>query len=466
MPSPRDPACAKIFPMNTHASVTTPDALTPPLRLPEGLAYECTQCGRSCGEFWEIPVDPVAAERIRALPAAPLAQARDPRDPVIESPWTPGQSVMRLEGGRCCMQQPDGRCSIHAAFGLAAKPNICQSFPYRFVETPGGVFVGLSFACSAVLANQGPAVATQRAELEALYRFTHSRRAASEFQLAADLPLSWEQYAAIEQDLADLLAPEVGPLAQRLVAQAVYLRLLATFLRQARTQADALLAGPEANEEALAVFHRQMRGTPAQPWPLPRKLSARRRASPLLRRMFLGFAHELRNTSGRRRGRLHAYLMLADTYLRQATGRGVLKLPGLSRPVPWRELAAVPFAPERPECDELLTRYFRHTLHRKDLVIKENIQFAHYMQLMHWGLIHWYSAAVAAEQGAGRVELEHLRDGLRNVEKFFVFHTTLDRLFSNLPILRGFMELVFARPLYAHSMGYGEWLGGSGAAAK
>lgn len=426
--------------------------------LPEGLHYECIQCGRSCKEFGEIRVDPAKAASIRALPRESLCRARNPENPVVESAGIPGTQVMRLEGGGCCMQTGDGLCSIHQAFGLSAKPNICQSFPYRFVETPGGVYVGVSHVCSAVLNKTGPAVTDQRAGLEELFAFTQSRRQVSEpFVLTEDLPLSWAQYAGVEEDLAAILQSGIGHIGQRLVMQAIYIRLLITFLREARQQAGAVLSGPEANGEALAVFRRRMRGTDEEPWAIVRKLSLKRRPSPLLRRMFLGFAHALLNTTGKRRGRLHSYMMLLDTYLRHASGRGVLRLPALSHPVPYKVLKEIRFDPARPELDGILTEYFSHCLFRKDLLLKECIQFAHCMQLMQWGLIHWYSAAFAADAGSGEIQPEHLREGIRAAEKFFVFHTRIDNLFRNYPLLRGFMDRMFDHPLYALSMGNGEW---------
>jgi hypothetical protein len=381
-------------------------------------------------------------------------------------------------------------CGGRARFG--------PSFPFRFVETPGGVYVGLSFACTAALRNLGPPLAEQRTALERLLQQDQpdtqnlpqtrksppSRRSVEPpFYLAADLPLSWEQYAAVEEDLTALLDPAQGMIGRRLVTQSVYLRLLANFLRQARGAAGAALAGPEANQAALAVFHRQMRGTAegarapvdskasegakapgaptaaTEPWALARNLAAKGRAALPLRRMFLGFAHGLLSGApGRRRGLLRSYLMLADAYLRQARGRGVVNLPALARPVPYESLRRVHFAPSRPEPDELLTRYFYHCLFRKDLLEKESIHFAHNRLLMRWGLIHWYAAACAAGEGGDEIQLAHLVEAIRRVEEPLALDPTLAWIARDLPILRGFMDRVFDHKLYAFSMGFGEWM--------
>jgi hypothetical protein len=365
---------------------------------------------------------------------------------------------MRQAGGRCCLQREDGLCSIHAAHGFGAKPVICQSFPYRFAETPAGVFVGLSFACTAVLKNLGPPLGGRETELSDAYEAAYSRRVIGEpLALTEDLPLSWAQYAAIEEDLDAMLDPALAPIGRRLIMQSVYLRLLINLLREARRQAGALTVGPEVNEEPLAVFRRRMRGVSREPWPLPRSLAAKRGASPILRRMFLGFAHALRNTYVERRGRARAYCMATSAYLRHALGRGILELPAFGRPVRYAELRSVRFDPSRPDADELLTRYFRHRLFRKDLLhAGEGIQVTHHLMLMHWGLIHWYGAALAAARGEREIQFDDLLESVRNVEKYYVFHSTFDRLFHSYPLLRGFLDRIFDHPLYAFSMGYPE----------
>jgi hypothetical protein len=65
---------------------------------------------------------------------------------------------------------------------------------------------------------------------------------------------------------------------------------------------------------------------------------------------------------------------------------------------------------------------------------------------------------LAAQGGAAEIGLEHLSEGLRMVEKYYVFHSTFDRLFSRYPLLRGAMERMFEHPLYPFVMCRGEGL--------
>jgi Fe-S-cluster containining protein len=449
-------------PIPPASSVSTHDGR--PLHLPAGQNYECIRCGRSCGEFWEILVEPEKVEEIRARPADALAAARDPSDPIVESPFSPGRHMMRLIDGCCSLRTGDGLCSLHAAFGLKSKPNVCRSFPYRFVETPDGVFTGISFACTAVLGNLGPAVAGQSDAIRDTHAFTvHKRAVAQPPNLTVDLPLDWEQYAVIEADLDALLSLPGAPLAERLLAQSVYLALLSKFLREARSSAGASVAGPEAHHSALNHFHERMRGEAGE-WPRVRSIAGRRRRSALLRRTCLGVAHELRNVHGRRRGRLRSYVDLFSTYFLGAVGRGRLALPSLKRPVEKRRLESIAFDPDAAEMDELLTRYFRHRLFRKDLVVADDVQFGMQMQMLHWGLMQWYAAAFAIDDGRAEVGLEDLREALRNVEKYYVMHSTFERLFADFPVLRGFLDRLFGQPLFAFSMARGDRAAASGPA--
>lgn len=423
------------------------------LHLAEGMNYECIRCGRSCGEFWEIKVTPEEAESIRARNAEELraAGAADTNSPVVESPWTPGGFMMRCgEPGPCRLQDAEGLCTLHKLYGYMSKPNICRSFPYKFIETPKGIYCGLTFACTAVLNNTGPALTEQRAEIEELLGWTHSRRAIeTPPELATAIPLSWEQYETIEQDLAKIVEDAREPIGDRLLMQYLYLHLLIKLVREARESSGKETADAAANSDAIAVFRKRAR---ENEYELLRSLKRRRPKSSLLRRTILGFTHELRNTYGRRMGRLRGYAAMMGAYVAHAIGRGSIDMPALSKPVAYRRIREIVFDPARPEFDALLTRFFRHRLARKDLLVADSIQAGLQFQMLHWGLIHVYAAAIAADRGASEVQWEHLTDAVRLVEKYYVLHSTFDRLFTQLPLMRLFMDRLLEAPLYAFTM--------------
>ena len=59
---------------------------------------------------------------------------------------------------------------MHKSHGYDFKPRVCRAYPFQPVRTPGGLFVGLSFACESVLADSGRAIAEQADEIRDLVK--------------------------------------------------------------------------------------------------------------------------------------------------------------------------------------------------------------------------------------------------------------------------------------------------------
>ena len=140
------------------------------LNLPEGQNYSCLKCGRGCEDFDDIRVDPATIERFGRLPVSELIQDDAGEAPYRKSPWSPGEFILRKrEGPReaspCCFLTEDKLCALHCAHGAESKPLACRKFPFGFTETPDGVFVGISCACTAVLENHGEALTDQAADI-------------------------------------------------------------------------------------------------------------------------------------------------------------------------------------------------------------------------------------------------------------------------------------------------------------
>lgn len=93
-----------------------------------------------------------------------------------------------------------GRCELHRRRGPQAKPTACLEFPFRAVETPGGVFVGASFACQAIAQRQGPPLTEVRVRTLTL----------PETPLAPGAPMDWERYLRWEARIGELLRQTGG----------------------------------------------------------------------------------------------------------------------------------------------------------------------------------------------------------------------------------------------------------------
>lgn len=118
-------------------------------------------------------------------------------------------ALEKRDDGRCSYLVDDG-CSLHNV----AKPSMCQLFPYTFMDTPDGTYVGLSFASTGVLGNSGKLLEDQPDELQnmlALFRdlFPELKEKTTEgfnnLQLIEGLAITFEQYKVLERPvLADL----------------------------------------------------------------------------------------------------------------------------------------------------------------------------------------------------------------------------------------------------------------------
>lgn len=85
-----------------------------------------------------------------------------------------------------------GRCSVYGQ-----RPRACRDFPFRVTATPGGHYVGASFACTAIAHSLGPKI-TDEAWDWSQYPLQHPRPL-----LAEQHEAEWPDYLRIEEFLAD-----------------------------------------------------------------------------------------------------------------------------------------------------------------------------------------------------------------------------------------------------------------------
>ena len=126
--------------------------------------FTCRQCGRCC--HLPAALSPLELEAIAKLPWP--AGSQPPRD--YYAAWHGQPFLKRDAATRACVYLDErNHCRMHAAFGGQCKPLTCRAYPLEFLRTFGDeVTVAARFDCPAVLAGDGPALASRRAELEAL----------------------------------------------------------------------------------------------------------------------------------------------------------------------------------------------------------------------------------------------------------------------------------------------------------
>jgi len=416
------------------------------IRLPEGMRFSCHHSGRCCVDFWEIPLDPVSLERLKSLPLERISpEFSDPERYTETSAGRRGDiSVRRREGGRCTFLDPACRCLLHSLFGAAAKPQTCHDFPFRYVCTPGGVFVGLSMACPSVRANRGRPVAEQCDELAA--RFAHSlsvSTVADPIELSPGLPIGFDAYEQIELCLNDLLAIDTLSLDDRLIAGYGFLQLLERALREMGEPVNR--AG--ANTVRLAQVFRDdnYRRVVA--------IARKARGSGRLHRALIGLLITYRSAfDARERGRLGRSAYLLYQYFRHMGGLGTLAMPPIEVRLAPSRLRAIRADWSDPHFVQQLRRFCLHSLFRKDAIVCTSLLKGYGFLLVFVALIRWYAAAYAATRGGREVNHADLEEALGAVEKYYCFHTDFMRLFEHYAVLSGLVERLIAKPFFAPSV--------------
>jgi len=134
---------------------TSPPSTGPlPLRLSPKLQHRCVGCGGSCTG---VEIGPVHAPTLNAIEAHGLFSmvkgGVSATECVVSRPYgaQPADFMKRAEG-RCVMLTPDNACAVHGAGGPAAKPGVCQQFPYTFTRGKDAIYVSLQMECRSLTA--------------------------------------------------------------------------------------------------------------------------------------------------------------------------------------------------------------------------------------------------------------------------------------------------------------------------
>lgn len=266
--------------------------------------YRCTACGDCC-RGWEVPLERGEADQFLRL-AATLVPAERLTKAVNRKREGNRQMETLAGAGRSCVAlKPDELCGIHAEHGEAAKPKACRIYPFTFVKTPTAVRVGLSYGCPAVLDAEGPPLAEQRAEIEAVFTAAvdgtrYLLEHGDEVRLSDGLRLSWPDAERLIAELAASLRAD-GSLVERVCRAAAIVELVQTQLGEgagfdaalaaardgAAELAAEVLAGPaEVDRLSQLLFRTLLKST--------ENLSAARRMGNLFSSIFGGGSLHLR----------------------------------------------------------------------------------------------------------------------------------------------------------------------------
>jgi lysine-N-methylase len=342
-----------------------------------------------------------------------------------------GSQVWRLRplpSGACRFLTDDGLCLVHATLGLAAKPFAGRLFPFTFLRTPVGVFVGVRFNCPAVVRGIGPALEEQRPDIERLYREYDSTygvpEAGERMRFFGRYELGWDDLLRVEEQLLDFLRDREFDLPRRLLACR---RLVRQFVGGAVRGGDEGRIGAEPNAILGALRH--------DVFEIKRLSGMERRMVRLLVATFLG----ARLPSFRERslpGRAAVRMGNLGLRMRMAARAGRVTLPEVDERVPIRAVSQVPLTELDAESELMLTRYFTAKVASQRFFGPAlfDRSFAEGLDLLiaSHAAILWLAAAHALAAGRRRPEPDDVAYGIRHVDYGYnslgQFGGRLDRL--------------------------------------
>jgi lysine-N-methylase len=236
--------------------------MTLPIRiLPIVEKWDCHGCGHCCrGTI--IRLKPDDLQRLREQHWEQHPDFRGQKIIVRRGLRKPEYFLAKRKDGCCIFLSDDGLCRIHRDLGLAAKPLVCQMFPFQLVPLEDFAYLTLRRFCPSSAANQG-----RNAE----EYLDYAERLAEQGKLAAkpgDPPpvvrgqaASWKLALPVTNCFERLLRDERYPLVRRLVHGLAFCEHLEQCQLQnlAPEQLDNLLAMLETSavEDAAELFRQR-----------------------------------------------------------------------------------------------------------------------------------------------------------------------------------------------------------------
>ena len=407
--------------------------MPPRLLLADDVVFTCQSCGDCCRGDWLIGVDDAAHTRLRDVDWArhDPALGGGAKFTALPRPLASGERMTfaRAASGACVFLSPQNRCGIHSHLGYGTKPQVCREFPYHFVETPDGIAVGLSFACTAVLNHRGEPLAQQAAAIaDVVAGSARVTTVPDPIVLYSGLDIRWAQYRPIEDGLLTLLGDAAVPFPQALLAGSLLVALAVSLARiEQRATADR-----PARQTLTSGLDEVARDRYRPLVDVARKVAPPARGpltylAPLV--TWLQLSHEKSSRAG-------LVLALYRNYLTLRRRRG--RLPDLLEGEGTFDLAAVEpvrFTADDPTVAGFLREYWRHVVARKTLTPMHGVFRGYHTMLTLYGFTAWIAKLCAQRAGRAETTVDDVRHAVRVVEQRCILHAQFAGLFELSPVL-------------------------------
>jgi len=377
---------------------------------PPGTRYQCVGCGYCCRQRWGVEVE---KECLDNLPDD-LKRSVGPPQKQDEKTNIGGVIVPGESHAGCPLLDTDNLCVIHKRLGYDAKPLVCREFPFRFVETPRGVIVDVSYVCNEVLHQRGNDIEQYRPELEKLYAKTARKVSVGDkVLLKSRTSITYDAYLLIEQTLLRILSDQRHTVEDRLVAGNVFLYSLTKNIYDD----EKIVLSQEPIQKRLEKFAPKHISRLYEIAKKSEKMSSRHRQQVFVV-TFLTFA----SSASEKRGKVNVLLRTWVNNIKLTFNVGKIRIPVLSAPVPIRRLCDMEFDPEDRDINDLAERYMTHCIFRKTLVSEYGLFRGYNVLLLIYGVTKWLSKVFALQAGRDKVRPADFADAIQLVERQYVRH--------------------------------------------
>ncbi len=141
------------------------------MHLPKKVKFECVMCGKCCKTL-DVTVSSNFYKKANKEDWGKIHPKL--KDKTIFRPFksrsSPHTHRITHTPGEGCIFLEDNKCIMHAAKGEAYKPIACRQFPYVFIETLGGTYVGCRFNCTSMTEQMGELISSKEKEISKLHR--------------------------------------------------------------------------------------------------------------------------------------------------------------------------------------------------------------------------------------------------------------------------------------------------------
>ena len=418
--------------------------------IPDESNYDCQMCGKCCLDFWDIPIDDESYEQLNKVHWSEYDKRFDRITPFIEVDKKDQKQSLGDEGyqysfqminNKCCFLASNNQCLIHTHLGHNIKSQICKEFPFRFIDTPRGVYLGLSFACSSIIENRGRSLKEQEESLRNIYQKRFYKSSLSEeISLNNKFDINWDIYLEIEKAIFEILDRDFLSIEKRLIAVQVFLNMITMALDKIVQKSEDFKT--DLIPSIIESFRKQN-------YNLIFSVLSKMKGSQLVQRMILGILISFRSGTAVKRNRFGTLYFLLKCYLKHSFKLGVINIYPINLKIKYSKLKDIKYPTDDSFFNYVLTRYLKHLMFRKELLAHRDVIEGFNILLLYFALIKWYAIALAASENAREVSRQNLLNAISLVERYYVFHTNFKQIFTYTPVLSHTFENIFNKKIYA-----------------